>query len=182
MTCADRYLHKLFSSLCRSLFYFPADIIINDACLQNIEHFHLIISFKEFEEAVFKLAYFIQRYILQQAMRAAIKDCNLLFHRHRSVLRLYQQTGVLLPLVDSQCSYRVHVAAEFGECLQFAILCLIYLQCTGHFLHRLNLSITAHTTDGDTHINGRTITLIKEVGVEEYLSVGNGNHIRRDIG
>ena len=106
MTCADRYLHKLFSSLCRSLFYFPADIIINDACLQNIEHFHLIISFKEFEEAVFKLAYFIQRYILQQAMRAAIKDCNLLFHRHRSVLRLYQQTGVLLPLVDSQCSYR----------------------------------------------------------------------------
>ena len=46
--------------------------------------------------------------------------------------RLNQQLVVLTSPVDSHCRYRIHITAELGESLQFAILCLIDLQCTCH--------------------------------------------------
>ena len=51
-----------------------------------------------------------------------------------------------------------------------------------HFLHALDLRAAAHTGYGDTYIDGRTEALVEQVSFEEYLSVGDGNHIRRDVG
>ena len=175
------HLHKLLGCLCRRLFYLLADIVIDDTRLQHIEHLHLIISFEEFEETAFKLIHLVQRHILQQTVRAAIKNGNLLLYRHRTVLGLYQQTGILLALVDGERSNRVHIAAELGECFQFAILCLVYLQRTRHLLHCLNLGVTAYTAHGDTYVDSRTVALIEKVGVEEYLPVGNGDYVCRDV-
>ena len=78
-------------------------------------------------------------------------------------------------------SHRIHIATKFRKRFQFTVLCLVYFQCTGYLFHRFNLSITSYTGYRNTHIDSRTVTLIKEVGIEEYLPVGNRNYIRRDI-
>ena len=87
----------------------------------------------------------------------------------------------LRPRVDSHCRYRIHITAELGESLQFAILCLIYLQCTCHLLHALDLGTTSHTGYGNTHIDSRTETLVEQIGFKEYLTVCNGNDIGWNI-
>ena len=104
------------------------------------------------------------------------------FDRHRRILRLNQQLRVFPSLVDRQGRHGVHIAAEFGERLQLAVLRLIDLQRTGHFLHRLDLGVTTHTRHGNTHVDGRTVALVEEVRLEEDLPVGDRNHVRRDIG
>ena len=48
-------------------------------------------SLKRLKEVAFKLADLVQRNIPQQAVRAAIKNGNLLFYRHRAVLGLYHE-------------------------------------------------------------------------------------------
>lgn len=47
--------------------------------------------------------------------------------------------------------------------------------------HTLDLSRTTHTAHGDTYVDGRAEALIEEVALKIYLSVCNGNHVRRDI-
>ena len=114
-------------------------------------------------------------------MCTTIKDGYLFSDRHRTVLRLYQQLVVLTSPVDSHCRYRIHITAELGESLQFAILCLIDLQCTCHLLHALDLGTTSHTGYGNTHIDSRTETLVEQIGFKEYLTVCNGNDIGWNI-
>ena len=75
----------MLGCLCRRLFYLLADIVIDDTRLQHIEHLHLIISFKEFEETAFKLIHLVQRHILQQTVRAAIKVAIVAFSSNSSL-------------------------------------------------------------------------------------------------
>ena len=118
---------------------------------------------------------------MEQTVRTTIQDSNLLFHRHRAVLGLNKQLSVLTSLIDGHCRNRVHITAEFGESFQFTILRLIHLQCSGHLLHCLDLGVTTYTGYRDTDIDSRADTLIEQVRFEEYLSVGDRNHVCRDI-
>ena len=106
-------------------------------------------------------------------MRTTIENGNLLFYRHWAILRLYQQACILLSLVDGQCRHGVHITAEFSKRFQLPVLCLVNLQCTCHLLHSLDLGITTHTAHRDTYVNGRTVTLVEEVRIEEYLPVSD---------
>ena len=119
---------------------------------------------------------------MKKSVRTAIENSNLLFYGHWAVLRLNQKLGVLTSLINRQGGNRIHITAELRESFQLTILGLVNLQCSGYLLHGLNLRVTTYTGYGDTHIDSRTDTLIKEIGFEEDLSVSNGNHIRRDIG
>lgn len=75
----------------------------------------------------------------------------------------------------------VHIAAELGECFQFTILCLVDLQGSGHFLHTLDLRTTTDTGYRDSDIDSRTEALVEKVTFQEDLSVGNGDHIGRNV-
>ena len=70
---------------------------------------------------------------------------------------------------------------NLGERLQLAELRLIGFQRTGHFLHTLYLGITTDTRYGDTYVDGGTDTLVEECGLKEYLTVGDRDHVGRDI-
>ena len=124
----------------------------------------------------------VDTYVSHQSVRTAIEDSDLFAYRHGGVLGLYQQLVVLSSAVDGHDGHGIHVAAELGESVQFTELCLGDFQRAGHFLHALDLRAAAHTGYGDTYIDGRTEALVEQVSFEEYLSVGDGNHIRRDVG
>ena len=175
------HLHKLLGCLCRRLFYLLADIVIDDTRLQHIEHLHLIISFEEFEETAFKLIHLVQRHILQQTVRAAIKNGNLLLYRHRTVLGLHQQTGIFWPLsmvsaVTGSISPLNLVNASSSRYCAWSIF-----NVPATFFIALIWGVTAYTAHGDTYVDSRTVALVKEVGVEEYLPVGNGDYVCRDV-
>ena len=115
-------------------------------------------------------------------MDATIQDGNLLAYGHRAVLRLDEQLVVLTTAVERHGSHGIHVAGELRESLQLTILSLVNLQRTSHLLHGLDLSRTTHTAHGDTDVDGWTEALVEEVGLQEYLTVGDGNHVGRDVG
>ena len=115
-------------------------------------------------------------------MRTAVEDGDLPLDGHRAVLRLHQKTRVLAPLVQHGGRHGVHVAAELGEGFQLAVLRLVDLQRTGHPLHRLDLGVAADARDGDAHVDGRAVALIEKVGIEENLTVRDGDDVGRNIG
>ena len=60
-------------------------------------------------------------------------------------------------------------------------LSLVDLKCAGYFLHCLNLSGTADTRHGYTHVDGRTDTAVEEGCLEEDLTVGDGDDVSRNV-
>ena len=134
------------------------------------------------QELVLTLTYHCDRHIMHQSVDSTIQDCHLLTNWHRRILGLDKNLIVLSASVDGHGGHRIHIAGELGECLQLAILCHIYLQSTSHLLHTLNLSRATHTRDGNTDIDSRTEALVKQICLKIYLSVGNRDYIRRNIG
>ena len=82
------------------------------------------------EEEFFKVLHLIDRHITEQALGAQIDDGNLLFNRHRRILRLLQDFHVALTLFEHGSSSGIQVRTELGESFQFAILGLVELQGT----------------------------------------------------
>ena len=56
------------------------------------------------------------------------------------------------------------------------------LQCASHLLHGLDLSGGSDTGHGQTDVNGWAHSLVEELGLEEDLSVGNGDNVGWDVG
>src|SRR5690606_1994348 len=84
-------------------------------------------------------------------------------------------------LVEHSLGGRIEVGTEFGERFQVAELCLVELQRTGYLLHGFHLSVTTHAGYRDTHVDGGTYTGVEQVGFQEDLSVGDRDHVGRDI-
>jgi hypothetical protein len=55
------------------------------------------------------------------------------------------------------------------------------LEFTADLLCRLDLSSRTHARNGKTDGNRGADTLIEEIGFEEDLSVGDRNHVRRNV-
>ena len=53
---------------------------------------------------------------------------------------------------------------------------------SSNLLDRLGLRGRSHTGHGETHGNRRADTLVEKVGFQENLSVGDGNHVGRNVG
>src|SRR5690606_6375234 len=69
----------------------------------------------------------------------------------------------------------------FREGFHLAVKRLVQFQGTGYFLHRLDLRVTTHTAYRDTYVDRRAYTGVKQVRLQEYLSVGDRDHVGRDI-
>ncbi len=74
----------------------------------------------------------------------------------------------------------VQIGCELRERSQFTILCQRGTNTTGQFLDDLGLSSTTNTGYGDTRVNRRTNTGVKQVGFQEDLTIGNRNYVGRN--
>ena len=67
------------------------------------------------------------------------------------------------------------------ERLQLTELRVRQLERTGNLLHRLDLRVAADTGYRNTRVYRRTDTGVEQLGLEEDLTVGNGDYVGRDI-
>ena len=133
------------------------------------------------QEVLLKRRHLLHRHIFEQSIHTAVENGNLLLDRHRRVLWLHKQSGVLMTLINNISRNGVQVATKLGERLQLTVLRLVYFERSRHPLHRLNLGVTTHPRHRDTHINCGSDTLIEEVAGKENLTIGNRNYIGGDI-
>ena len=86
---------------------------------------------------------------------STINNGNLFFYCDRSILSLLQNFNVTCSFVQSSFSRCVKVGTEFWERFQLTVLRLIKFQCSGNFLHRLDLRVTTNTGYRNTYVDRR---------------------------
>lgn len=99
----------------------------------------------ELKEEFLELGHFVKGNVFKQALGTAEDHGDLVGHFHRGILRLDEETLVFAAFVDNAGGDGVDVATELGERFELAELCLVNLQGTCHFFHRLDLGVTTYT-------------------------------------
>ena len=138
-------------------------------------------GFENLYELALELFHLVLGDILEQAVDAAVDDGDLVLDGPGMVLCLDEEALVLASAVDDGCGDGVDVAAELGEGLEFAVLCLGDLEGAGHFLHGLDLGAAAYAAHGDAHVDGGADALVEQGGLKENLAVGDGDDVGGDV-
>lgn len=76
----------------------------------------------------------------------------------------------------------IQIGTELGESGDLTVLGQEKLQGTSDLLHGLELGSGTDTRDGKTDVDGGTDTLVEQLGLQEDLTVGNGNDVGGNIG
>ena len=111
-----------------------------------------------------------------------VEDAHLLLRGHRNVLVLLDEFSELLTSLKELLGGGIKIGTELGEGSDLSVLSQIELHGTGHLLHSLNLGSGSDTGYGKTDVNGRADTLVEQNGLQEDLTIGNGDNIGGDIG
>ena len=87
----------------------------------------------------------------------------------------------------SPCARRALVSASRSEpnCakdLQLAVLGVDQLQGTGNLLHGLDLGVAADTGHRDTGVDCRHDAGVEQLGLQEDLTIGDGDDVGGDVG
>lgn len=76
----------------------------------------------------------------------------------------------------------IEIGTELGESSNLTVLGQEKLQGTSDLLHGLKLGSGTDTRDGQTDVDGRSDTLVEQLGLQEDLAVGNGNDVGGNVG
>lgn len=71
----------------------------------------------------------------------------------------------------------IQIGTELRESGNFTVLGQEELERTGNLLHGLKLGSGSDTGDGKTDVNGWADTLVEELGLQENLSISDGNDV-----
>jgi hypothetical protein len=71
----------------------------------------------------------------------------------------------------------IQIGTELGESSDLTVLGQEKLEGTSDLLHGLKLGSGSDTGDGKTDVNGWSDTLVEKLGLQENLSIGNGNDV-----
>lgn len=75
----------------------------------------------------------------------------------------------------------IQIGTKLGESSDLTVLGQEKLERTGNLLHRLELGGGTDARDGKTNVDGGTDTLVEQLGLQEDLTVGNGNDVGGNI-
>ena len=123
----------------------------------------------------------VQRQIIHLAMGAGPHGDDFLFHGIRGELRLLEQLGQVGATVQLGLRSRIQVGCEHGEGFQGTVLGQGDLQRAGDLLQRLGLCRATDSGHGDADVDSRTLVRIEQVGLQEDLTVSDGNHVGRNV-
>ena len=76
----------------------------------------------------------------------------------------------------------IQIAAELGEGGHLPVLGQVQPKASGDLFHGLDLGIAPDAGDGKTHVDGRPDSGIEEFRLQVNLPVGDGDHVRGDVG
>ena len=119
---------------------------------------------------------------VEEATDTTVDDGDLVLNRHWHVLALLQQLGQPDTPVQQLLGGSVKVGTKLGESSNLTVLGELELHGTGNLLHRLGLGSRADTRHRETDVDGRSDTLVEQLGLQKDLSVSDGNDIGGDVG
>src|SRR5918992_652588 len=141
----------------------------------------LVVALDVVVELGFEAADVLDRHVVQLAGGPRPHRDDLLFHRERAVLRLLEQLDQAAAAVQLGPAGRVQVGRERGERLQVAVLRQRQPERTRDLPHRLDLRGAADPGHRDTDVDRRPDALVEQVGLQEALTVGDGDDVGRDV-
>jgi len=106
---------------------------------------------------------------------------NHLVDGHGLVLLLLEELGETLTTVEGLLGGSVQVGTELGEGGDLTVLGQEELQGTSDLLHGLELSGGADTRHRQTDVDCGADTLVEELGLQEDLTVGDGNDVGGNV-
>ena len=125
------------------------------------------------EELILEAADVADLYLLQHIVYYRVDDSHLKLNRNGRVSALLENLNDSRTLVKTGLGIRVEILAELSEALQLSVLRIKELKLTGDLLHRLDLRVTANSGNRDTGVYRRTYARVEELGLKEYLTVGD---------
>jgi hypothetical protein len=99
----------------------------------------------------------------------------------RFVLSLLEQFVKTNSTVKLLLGSSIQVGSELSECSNFTVLSKLKLHGSCNSLGRLELCSRSYTRYGKTDGNGRALSLVKELGLKENLSISDRNDIGRNV-
>lgn len=105
---------------------------------------------------------------------ADISDCSV--HKQGPLTEELSQTSTTR---QQEASRRIKVRTELRESSNFTVLREVQLERTRELLHDLGLRRRADTGHGETDINGRADTTEEQLSLQEDLTVGDRDDLRR---
>lgn len=119
--------------------------------------------------------------LIEETSDTGVENAHLLLSGHGNVLVLLDELSKLLTSLKELLGGGIKIGTELGESSDLSVLSQIELHGTGHLLHSLNLGSGSDTGDGKTDVNGRSDTLVEKIGLQEDLSISNGDNVGGDI-
>merc|ERR1739847_212795 len=119
---------------------------------------------------------------VQESPDTAVDDGHLVLNGHGDVLALLEQLSQSDTSVEELLSGSVKIRPELGESCDLSVLSQLELHGTGHLLHRLGLGSRSHTGHGQTDVDGRSDTFVEQLGLQEDLTVSDGDDIGGGVG
>src|SRR3989338_5270588 len=97
------------------------------------------------------------------------------------ILKLFQNFDRSLATFELALGRIIEVRTELRESFEFAELREVELERTCHLFHRFYLRARTNARNGRSHVYRRANALIEKICLQENLSIGNRNHVRRNI-
>jgi hypothetical protein len=69
-----------------------------------------------------------------------------------------------------------------GKCSNLTVLSQLEFHRASYLLHSTSLGCRSDTGHGKTNVNSWSDTFVEELGLQENLTISNGNDIGRDVG
>src|SRR5690554_901361 len=156
------------------------DIVVVIAFLVDLGHQIGVLGAHVGDQRGFEINDFVHFDIVQIAFVRGVQN-----HRHvgyavGAVLLLLHQLGNALTVLQLLTGRLVQVRSELGKRRQFTVLSQRGTDTTGQLLDHLGLCGTTHPGYGDTGVHRRADTGVEQVGFQEDLTVGNGDHVGRN--
>ena len=119
--------------------------------------------------------------IVEEAVGTGEDDQNLLLHRQRLILTLFQNLDQTASAIQLLLRGLVEIGTKLRKGGQFAILRQFETKRTGNRSHGFRLRAAADAADRETDVNRRPNVRVEQVGFEIDLAVGDRNHVGRNV-
>jgi hypothetical protein len=106
---------------------------------------------------------------------------NHLVDGHGRVLLLLEELSETLTTVEGLLGGGIEIGTELGEGGNLTVLGQEELEGTSDLLHGLELSGGADTRHRETDVDGRADTLVEELGLQEDLSISDGDDVGGNV-
>jgi hypothetical protein len=133
------------------------------------------------EQIALELLHLIDRHVVEESVDARIDRKDLIGHRHRLILTLFEQFHHAHAPRQLHLGGLIQLAPELRECGHLAILREVQSKRPGHLLHGLDLRGSSDPGDRQTDVDRRADTGVEEIAPQIDLTVRDRNDVRRNV-